>query len=88
MGIADTRSLAGRADGRNVVRLRADAVGRGIDADVPTLCVRDIACNVGEKQARCDEITGALDVQLVAQPEPLRFALVLAHAKLVGVRLG
>ena len=79
--------LQGRAKGNNTVRLHADAVGRGLVADIDALSVRDVVMQAGGRPLQCDEITGALTLRLLVEGKQVRFALDVARLKLSGLRL-
>lgn len=79
--------LFGRAAGHNVVRLRSQAVGRGLDVDVASLSVRNAAWSPGGTRLACDEATGALVLQFLVEGTQVRIALQLARMKLSGLRL-
>jgi hypothetical protein len=79
--------LFGRAAGHNVVRLRSQAVGRGLDVDVASLSVRNAAVSAGETRLACDHATGALVLQFLVEGKELRVAINLAKMNLSGLRL-
>ena len=79
--------LAGRADGRNVVRLHSQAVGRGFDADLASLSVREAAWSIGGTQLVLAEATGALTLRAFADGTQWRFAFELSALKISGLRL-
>lgn len=79
--------LAGRAAGRNAVRLHSEAVGRGLTIDMAALSVQQLALKLGHAQLACDEIAGVLALRLFVEGAQLRFAFQLPQATLSGVRL-
>jgi len=79
--------LAGRAEGRNTVRLHSDAVGRGLTVEIPSLSARKGQLSARHAQAACDEIAGALTLRVLRQGPQLRFAFELASMKIAGLRL-
>lgn len=79
--------LAGRAEGRNAVRLHSDAVGRGLTAQVDSLAVRNAVVRAGGTEVRCDEATGALTLRVSVDGGSLRFGFELASLKLAGLHL-
>jgi hypothetical protein len=79
--------LAGRAEGRNLVRLHSEAVGRGLNVEVPTLSVRQAALTTGGLQLGCETLTAALVLRVVSEGGQLRFAFEMASAQLAGVRI-
>ena len=78
--------LVGRAEGRNVVRLHSQAVGRGLTVEIAALSVRNAASALGGMRLACDELTGALTLQLSVDGAQLRFAMDLASIRMSGVR--
>ena len=80
--------LAGRAEGRNVVRIHSDAVGRGITLEVSPLLLRKATIDVAGLQCRCEEITGAVTLRVTLENGQMHFAVDLAKAKLAGLRVG
>lgn len=79
--------LAGRAAGRNAVRLHSEAVGRGLTLAIDSLLVRNAVFGHGATQVRCDEITGALTLRLFVEGGNVRFAFELATLKMTGLQL-
>jgi hypothetical protein len=79
--------VVGRAEGRNVVRLHSQAVGRGLTGEMPSLSVRNAVLGLGETRIDCDQLAGALTLQLSVESAQLRFSLDLASMKLSGLRL-
>jgi hypothetical protein len=67
--------LLGRAEGRNVVRLHSEAVGRGVTMEMDSLSARNGVLGPGDTQLVCDEVAGALTLQLLVDGTQLRFAL-------------
>jgi hypothetical protein len=54
---------------------------------MPSLSVRNAVLGLGETRIECDQIAGALTLQLSVESAQLRFSLDLASMKLSGVRL-
>jgi hypothetical protein len=79
--------FAGRAEGRNTVRLDSEAVGRGFTAVVSSLLVRNVALHAAGRTVSCAEVTGELMVRLTVSGKEVRFALEVARLKLNGVRV-
>lgn len=80
--------LAGRAEGRNTVRLHSESVGRGISAQLAALRLRNAALHAGGAQASCEEISGSVALRAVAEPEQkVRLALELPQLALSRLRL-
>jgi hypothetical protein len=79
--------LAGRAQGRNAVRVHSEAVGGGITVEMPSLSVRQARLEWGSVKLACDEVTGALKLRLSVERGQLRFAAYLADVKVSGVRV-
>jgi hypothetical protein len=79
--------VVGRADGRNLVRLHSEAVGRGLSMELASLSARNAKMNTADAQLNCDEIAGALMLRLLVESAEIRFALDLANLKVSGVRL-
>ena len=79
--------VAGRAEGRNAVRLHSEAVGRGLSAEMPSLSIRKAVWSSSDMQVRCDGIAGAFTLRLFFEGAQLRFAFDLVNLKLTGLRL-
>lgn len=79
--------VVGRADGRNLVRLHSEAVGRGLTVEMAALSVRNAAWSSGATQMGCDELAAAVVLRLVVEGAQSRFALDLANMKISGLRL-
>lgn len=79
--------LAGRAQGRNGVRLHSDAVGRGLTVEMPSLSLRDVVLDFGGAVLRIDAITAALQLRAIVEGGQLRFSLALAQVAMSGLRL-
>lgn len=79
--------LVGRAQGHNAIRLHSEAVGRGINAEVALLSVRDALLDARGLQAACGEIAGSVGLRLLVEGGQLRFALNVAQLKLSGLQL-
>jgi hypothetical protein len=80
--------MAGRAAGRNRLRLRAEAVGRGLRLEMDALSVREVTLARDGARWRCDEVSGVLTLHLFVQETQLRFALEANRLQLTGLRLG
>ncbi len=80
--------LVGRAGGRNVIRLHSQAVGRGLTVEVSSLSVRNVAsASGGRTRLACEQVTGALTLQLSVDGGQLKFSMDLAGIQASGVRL-
>ena len=79
--------LVGRAEGRNVVRVHSEAVGRGITIDMAALSARNAAAATVATGIHCDAVTGALQLRLLRDGTQLRFAIELPQGKLAGLRV-
>ena len=79
--------FAGADNGHNAVRLQSDAVGRGLNADVATLLLRNAVWSAGEVGLHCAEITGALKLRLFVEEARWRFELGLDKLTFSGLRL-
>jgi hypothetical protein len=79
--------LAGRTEGRNVLRVHSEAVGRGLTAEMPSLSVRNVVLGSGTTKLRCDAITGSLKLQVLVDGAKLRFAFEIAEMKITGLTL-
>jgi hypothetical protein len=78
--------VVGQADGRNVVRLQSEAVGRGLTAEMASLSIRHAVLNSRDLQLGCAEITGSLTVRVFLEGAQWRFAFSLDAAKISGLR--
>lgn len=78
--------LTGRAEGRNVVRLHSEAVGRGITGEMASLSVRNAVLKWRRTELSSGDIAGALTLRLFVEGTQLRFALELGSMKLSGLR--
>lgn len=76
--------LAGRAEGRNAVRLHSEAVGRGVTVEIASFLARNALLGA---QLRCEEVAGALVLRLLVEGGQVRFALDLANMKASGLKL-
>lgn len=79
--------LAGRAEGRNLVRFHSEAVGRGVTVNIASLSVRNAVAGSSKARVRCDGMAGALMLRLFVEGAQLRFAFELPEMKLSGLRL-
>jgi hypothetical protein len=73
--------LAGRAEGRNVVRLRSEAVGRGVTLEMDSLSARNTVLGSGGVQLTCEDIGGTVTLQLLVDGTQLRFVLQCGNLK-------
>jgi hypothetical protein len=79
--------LAGRAEGRNVVRLHSEAVGRGLTADMAALSVGNASLNLGQTRIDCEQLAGSLTLRLFLEDGQLCFSLDVADMKISRLRL-
>lgn len=79
--------LVERATGRNTIRLQSGAVGRGLTIELPLLSVRQASFGVAGLKLACDQLTGALTLQVSEEGRQLRFALTVASLKMAGLRV-
>ena len=79
--------LVGHAEGRNVVRISSGAVASGLRVEMASLSVRNVLLDVEGKQAACDEVTGAIVVNVVMENGQWRLAADLENVKASGLRL-
>jgi len=79
--------LVGRSGGRNVVRLHSQAVGRGLTAEIASLSARNAASVLGGTRLECDELAGALTLQLSVEGGQLHFQMDLPSLKASGLRM-
>lgn len=79
--------LVERATGRNTIRLQSGAVGRGLTVDMPLLAVRQASFSVARLQFACEQVTGALTLQVSEEGRQLRFALSLPSLRMSGLRV-
>jgi len=80
--------LTGRSQGRNLVRLRSQAVGRGLGVEIAALAVRDALLQAGGLRLACSEATGTLKLETVIEGAQARFVFEAPSLKLAGLRLG
>jgi hypothetical protein len=80
--------LQGRAAGRNGVRLHAEAVGRGLTAELASLSIRNALLGSTATSLRCAEIAGSLTLRLVREGAEARFELQLGATTIRGLRFG
>jgi len=81
-------TLAGRAEGRNLVRVHAKSVGEGFTLEVPNLLLRDVELQpAAGATLQCDEMAGALALRVFSQGGQLRFELDVAGVQCSGLRL-
>lgn len=79
--------LVGRADRRNLVRIRSEAVGRGLTVEIAALAVRQATLAWNGMQLGCQEGAGALTLQVSVKGAELRFTFELASLTLSGLHL-
>lgn len=79
--------LAGRAEGRNAIRLHSEAVGRGLTLEMASLSIRDAVLGRTDTPMGCDEVAGALTLRILVEGTQLRLALDLAEMKISGFSL-
>ena len=77
--------LAGRGQGLNTIRLQSQAVGRGFDAELASLSVRNAMLQAGGKQWRCDTVAGALTLRLDLEKGEVYFTLGAPDLKMTGL---
>jgi hypothetical protein len=79
--------LAGRAEGRNVLRLHSEAVGRGLTVDMPSLLVKNAVLGWQGTRVECGEISGALTLRLRVEGAQVGFEFSVAEMAMSGLRL-
>ena len=79
--------MAGRAEGRNAIRLHSEAVGRGVTVELASLLVRNAVLGTSGTAIACDEIAGALRLRLFVADAQVRLAFEVANMKIGGLRL-
>jgi hypothetical protein len=79
--------LSGRAGGANVVRLHSPAVGRELALDVAALSIRQAVFGGRGTRLDCGEITGAVQLRLVAEGTQWRFEAECTELRLGALRL-
>jgi hypothetical protein len=79
--------MAARGVGHNTVRLQAEAAGRGITAEIASLWMRALVLDLGAMEVQCDQVAGALTLNVVIDSGKLRFDLNVAGIKFTGLRL-
>lgn len=79
--------LVGRAEGRNAVRIRSDAVGRGLAIELLSLSLRNVVLDATGGQVACDEVTGALTLRLRFDNGQLQVGADLAQVRMSGLRV-
>ena len=78
--------LVGRAEGRNLVHLHSESVGRGLSIATASLSVRDVELNTPGLQVDCREITGTFTIRLVVDGARLRFECDAGNMTISGLR--
>lgn len=79
--------LAGRAAGHNTLRLRSQAVGRGLELGLASLRLDSIQWQSGDTRLDCGAVAGDLSLELVAEGTQLRGVLLLKTASVSDLRL-
>jgi hypothetical protein len=79
--------LEGRAEGRNAVGLRSEAVGRGWTVEMASLSARNAVAKWGGAQLSCDKITARFKLQLLVEGPHMRFVLDIENCKVALPRL-
>ena len=79
--------LAGRAEGRNAIRLHSEAVGGGLTVEMPSLSVQHAVLNASAMRLACDALTGALALRVVVEGRQLRFAFDVPEIMISGLRV-
>ena len=79
--------LVGRANGRNTIRLRSEAVGRGISADLASLSVSNVVLKGPAAQLGCDEVAASLMLRVFVEASQLRFACHCTKLKISGLQV-
>lgn len=79
--------MAGRAVGRNAIRLHSEAVGRGVTLELASLLVRNAVFGAGDTRTGCDELAGALRLRLFVVDARVRLAFELGTMAIAGLRL-
>lgn len=79
--------LAGRAEGRNALRVHSEAVGRGLAVDLAALSVRNAVWSAGATQLAADLLAGTLALRFFVEGGNLRFAFDLATLTASGLHL-
>ena len=79
--------LAGRAEGRNAVRIHSEAVGRGLTVELPSVLVRNAVLESAGGKLLAGEITGAFKLRLIVEHGELRFEFDVANLKVTNMRL-
>jgi len=77
----------GRAEGRNAVALRSEALGQGLGIEIPSLSARDAAADFRGARLACDRVTARVKLQLLADGPRMRFVLEMENCKLARPRL-
>ena len=79
--------LDGRGEGGNAVALHADALRRGLTAEIASLSARDASATWPGVQLECGRITARIRLRLVAEDSQLRFVLEIEDCKIAAPRL-
>lgn len=77
--------LEGSAQGRNLLRLHSEAVGRGLTLDIAALSARRAALQAGAVRLGCDALTGTLRLRVLREDGQLRFAIDFAQLQLAAL---
>ena len=78
--------FTGRAQGRNLVRVHSEAVGRGLALELPALSLAGATLGRGDHALHADAITGSGSLRVFADGTQWRLALELASLKASGLR--
>lgn len=79
--------LVGRAEGRNLVRLHSQAVGRGLTVEMGSLAVRNAVASLGGTRVECEQVAGAVTLRLSREGARLGFQVEGAKLKVSGARV-
>ena len=79
--------LEGRAEGRNAVAMRSDALGKGLTIEMASLSAGKAVVDWRGAQLACDKITARLKLQLLVEGQQLRFVLAIENCKVAGARV-
>jgi hypothetical protein len=79
--------LVGAAQHRNLLRLHSPAAGRVLTVEIEALSLRNVVCDVGGSQLRCDEVSGALGLQLQLEGSQVHVTLDAVELRATGMRI-
>lgn len=77
--------LVGRAQGRNAVRMHSKAVGSGVTLAMPSLCAQNALFSADRLRLACQEISGALVVELQVDAARIRMDASTERFVITGV---